>query len=81
MEVQLPSITKNIGSYSYRTPTQIIGSADLSFLVEKKTERESIIEALIEEHRSILDIGCGDGMLMQQLEKNLNAKTYGIEIN
>ncbi len=40
-----------------------------------------LIEALIEEHRSILDIGCGDGMLMQQLEKNLNAKTYGIEIN
>ena len=44
----LPSITKNIGSFSYRTPTQIIGSADLSFLVEKKTQRETIIEALIE---------------------------------
>ena len=40
-----------------------------------------LIETLIEENRSILDIGCGDGMLMQQLEKNLNAKTYGIEIN
>ena len=40
-----------------------------------------LIETLIEENRSILDIGCGDGMLMEQLEKNLNAKTYGIEIN
>ena len=40
-----------------------------------------LIEALIEEHRSILDIGCGDGMLMQQLEKNLNAKTHGIELD
>ena len=40
-----------------------------------------LIETLIEENRSILDIGCGDGMLMEQLEKNLNAKTYGIELN
>ena len=40
-----------------------------------------LIETLIEENRSILDIGCGDGMLMAQLEKNLNAKTHGIELN
>ena len=40
-----------------------------------------LIEMLIEENRSILDIGCGDGMLMEQLEKNLNAQTYGIEVN
>ena len=44
----LPSITKNIGSFSYRTPTQIIGSADISFLVEKSTNRQEIIEAFIE---------------------------------
>ena len=40
-----------------------------------------LIEALIEENRSILDIGCGDGMLMEQLERNLNARTHGIELN
>ena len=33
---------------SYRTPTQIIGSADLSFLVEKSTNKQEIIEAFIE---------------------------------
>ena len=44
----LPSITKNIGSFSYRTPTQIIGSADLSFLVEKSTNKQEIIEAFLE---------------------------------
>ena len=44
----LPSITKNIGSFSYRTPTQIIGSADLSFLVEKSTNKREIIEAFLE---------------------------------
>ena len=44
----LPSLTKNIGSFSYRTPTQIIGSADLSFLVEKSTYKEEIIEAFTE---------------------------------
>ena len=41
----LPSLTKNIGSFSYRTPTQIIGSADLSFLVETKTNKKEIIQA------------------------------------
>ena len=35
----------------------------------------------MKENRSILDIGCGDGMLMEQLEKNLNAKTHGIELD
>ncbi len=40
-----------------------------------------LIETLIEENRSILDIGCGDGMLIEQLQKNLNAKTHGIELD
>ena len=40
-----------------------------------------LIETLIEENRNILDIGCGDGMLMAQLQKNLNAKTHGIELD
>ena len=43
--VVIPSITKNIGSFSYRTPTQIIGSADISFLVNKKTNKQEIIKA------------------------------------
>ena len=43
----LPKLTKNIGSFSYRTPTQIIGSADLSFLIEKKTNKNEIIEKLL----------------------------------
>jgi len=40
-----------------------------------------LIENLIQENRSILDIGCVDGKLIEQLEKNLNAKTHGIELN
>ena len=40
-----------------------------------------LIETLIEENRNILDIGCGDGMLMDQLQKNLNSKTHGIELD
>ncbi len=40
-----------------------------------------LIETLIEENRKILDIGCGDGRLMEQLEYNLNAITHGIELN
>ena len=42
----LPSLTKNIGSFSYRTPTQIIGSADISFLVENSTNKKEIINDL-----------------------------------
>ena len=48
----LPNLTRNIGSFSYRTPTQIIGSADISFFVERKTNKENIIKALIEFQKS-----------------------------
>ena len=48
----IPNITKNIGSFSYRTPTQIIGSADLSYLVEKPTNKEEIIKAFKAYQRS-----------------------------
>ena len=40
-----------------------------------------LIETLIQENRKILDIGCGDGKLMEQLENNLNSITHGIELN
>ena len=40
-----------------------------------------LIESLIVENSRILDIGCGEGGLISQLEKNINAKTYGIEVN
>ena len=41
----LPKITRNIGSFSYRTPTQIIGSADISYVVERETNKKEIIQA------------------------------------
>ncbi len=44
----LPSLTKNIGSFSYRTPTQIIASADISFLVDTSTNKNELIKSLIE---------------------------------
>ena len=40
-----------------------------------------LIESLIESNSRILDIGCGDGGLINQLERNIFAKTSGIEIN
>ena len=38
-----------------------------------------LIESLIRDNSRILDIGCGEGDLIQQLEKNLAAKVHGIE--
>ena len=40
-----------------------------------------LIESLIKDQSRILDIGCGEGFLIQQLEKNLDAKVHGIEKN
>ena len=38
-----------------------------------------LIESLITEKSRILDIGCGEGDLIHQLEKNLEAHVHGIE--
>ncbi len=41
----IPALNKDtLGSFSYRTPTQIVGSADLTFLVEKNLELSEILE-------------------------------------
>ncbi len=40
-----------------------------------------LIESLIRDNSSVLDIGCGEGDLIQQLEKNISAKVHGIEKN
>ena len=39
----------------------------------------NLIESLIKDNSRILDVGCGEGDLIQQLEKNLAAKVHGIE--
>ena len=41
----LPKMTKDIGSFSYRTPTQIVGSADITYLVDRKTNKDELIKA------------------------------------
>ena len=40
-----------------------------------------LIESLIRDNSRILDIGCGEGDLIKQLEKKLAAKVHGIEKN
>ena len=40
-----------------------------------------LIESLISKNAKVLDIGCGEGGLIVQLEKNIQAKTNGIELN
>ncbi len=40
-----------------------------------------LIESFISSHSRILDIGCGEGELIKQLENNIYAKTHGIELN
>ena len=40
-----------------------------------------LIESLVKSNSRILDIGCGEGELISQLQKNINANTSGIDIN
>ena len=41
----------------------------------------SIIADLVEKNSSLIDLGCGNGLLMQKLIKERNAKCKGIEIS
>ena len=40
-----------------------------------------LIESLINKNAKVLDIGCGEGGLIKQLEENIQANTRGIELN
>tara|TARA_Y100000589_G_scaffold329009_1_gene374469 strand:- start:4201 stop:5250 length:1050 start_codon:yes stop_codon:yes gene_type:complete len=43
----LPNLKKNsIGSFSYRTPTQIVGSADITYLVEEEINKGKLLKLL-----------------------------------
>ena len=41
----------------------------------------NLIESLVENNSKVLDIGCGEGGLIDQLQRNINANTRGIEVN
>jgi len=40
-----------------------------------------LIESLISKNAKVLDIGCGEGGLIKQLEDNIQANTHGIELS
>ena len=40
-----------------------------------------LIQTLIENNRKVLDIGCGEGELINKLEKNKNSDARGIEVD
>ena len=40
-----------------------------------------LIESFIKPKSKVLDIGCGEGGLIKQLEKNINVETRGLEID
>ena len=40
-----------------------------------------IISELIEENKRVLDVGCGDGILMKNLKDNKNVDIRGLEIS
>ena len=40
-----------------------------------------VIESWVAEDSSLLDLGCGDGFILEGLKKNKSVKGYGVEIN
>ena len=40
-----------------------------------------VIESWVAEGSSLLDLGCGDGSILEGLKKNKSVKGYGVEIN
>ena len=42
----IPSLKGKIGSFSYRTPTQVVGSADITFFTEKEINKFEILDIL-----------------------------------
>jgi len=50
----------------------------------RRTKRRpdyDLIEGLVPQGSRVLDLGCGDGRLLEQLENNKGCRGYGIEIN
>ena len=41
----------------------------------------NLIESLITPNARLLDVGCGEGELIEQLIKNIKTQTHGIEVN
>jgi len=42
---------------------------------------ETVIESWVRDGSSILDLGCGDGSILEALRSNKSVQGYGIEIN
>ena len=40
-----------------------------------------VIESWVDEGSSLLDLGCGDGFILEGLKKNKSVKGYGVEID
>ena len=50
-------------------------------LITNMKEEFKVIANLIEENTRVLDVGCGDGTLMDYLKKNKNIDPRGLELS
>jgi len=49
----LPQLNSSkVGSFSYRTPTQIVGSADITYYLEKKVSKSTLLDIFYEYEKS-----------------------------
>ena len=55
-----PNLKKRLSYFSYRTPTQIVASADMSFILEKEMSKEKIIDIFSACGENIVNINKDD---------------------
>lgn len=80
--VDIEHLSDVVGTFLARPPDSESGTVATS-TADRAAERwdDQVIEAMIEPGARVIDLGCGDGSLMQRLATRRQAATLGVDID